>query len=48
MRLFGIGERRLGLLGGLPGSGLSMDKEDAFQRFRAETFNLFDSGLQVI
>jgi hypothetical protein len=34
------------MLGGLPGSGLSKDKRDASQRFRAATFKCLDSWSQ--
>ncbi len=36
------------MLGGLPGSGLSKDKRDASQRFRAVTFSRSDSGVLSI
>jgi hypothetical protein len=39
---------RGGRVGGLPGSGLSKDKRDASQRFRAVTFSRSDSAVPSV
>jgi NAD-dependent deacetylase len=44
----GKGERRSGMSGGLPGSGLLNDKQGASQRFRAATFKRSDSGIPSV